>query len=1387
MTHAAQPDQPADPHRFRLSRAGIHQVWQYDEEFRFGDGRLLLRGKNGAGKSKALEILLPFLLDGDTRRLDAAGGGKTTLRWLMLGGWSGGTNRLGFVWLEFARVEDGESETLTLGAAIKASTSTNEAKATYFVTTRVVEGLHLRDPSRRPSVDQLRELVGPENCYERAGEYRARVARELFGLTDLARYRNLVHLLYGLRRPTIGDRIESGELVNVLRDALPPLDDDLLDRVAHNFDDLDAVRDELGRLERTDAALTTFLASYRGYLRGVLRHRTGLVQKSLAELREARRETGAAERRLASLTEQETAAAKAVEDLDRARRDAEAQLRALRDSAAYQALTDLRERRERVTAHRQAVRAAWNASAIARTAEESAVQRLGQETDDIGRGLTDLRGDVRHLRGLVRSSGLDEALVPESPAAGTTVLAPAVTGVLTDETGRLLEVSRSTVRAVGLLPGQLEEWRHGLGEATTVAKARRRAARELRGDLDQVTAAERKADGLREQAGRMEAEVVAADERRQARQNELLEVSGAYADAVRAWARGLPDPEPVTRLVGTPDDSDLPVEDRALPPATPETIAVAARTSSEPVLRAHEERRDELLSLEREIGNSLASAREELRHWERTEDPEPPRSRYSTAERDPATGAPLFLLVDHDSTVPERDQAGIEAALEASGLLSAWVAADGRVLAPDTNDVVVRTDLPAGGADLTSVLRPVPGHGVSEAVLTRVLEAVGFGPSDAHSWISVDGRWRLGALGGAHTKNRSEYIGASVRAATRERRIAELRSQVGTLEAALAAHRGTRAEVEQDRDRLRRVLEAVPPGRDLTGAWSTYESAVEETTRRRGVLAAATRAAEQAWAGAVQLRARVQTKATAEGLPFDLDGVTRIVADVEQVLNDLQRFERTTSRILDTLDAHALSRTTWQDARARRETAESEYDTARSTMDEAVGELHALEAAVGADEAEILAQENAAEQRLTTALTALPEAVGTRDRLHDERILAGAARDTALADRAALESRVVAGSGQLRRPLGMPGLPAAADLGDLTEVVSSYDRSQDEDVRARIRALTALAAEIESRLGPTGRDVGDTAILGAGDRMREGLSGGYDAEVSEVDGIKRFALHDDAGAHDVAVVGERIRAAASDARQRLSTREQEVFERYLLGELGDHLTQQLLSARSLVRQMNDTLEDVRSSHGIGARLQWELPKEAGADLAAAVGLLDNVSAMRTRDQSAQLREVLRQRIEEARQADPGAGYARHLRVALDYRTWFVFTVMVTDSANPSVRRRLSHRTALSQGEQRVVSYLVLFAAAAAHFASVGRSAPTAPRLILLDDAFAKVDEPTHGRLLGLLVALDLDFVITSERLWGCFPTVPSLHIYECLRDPQQRGVATVHFTWDGKSKRLVSV
>ena len=72
-----------DAARFRPSRCGVVNLWDYrDEEFVFADGRLVLRGPNGSGKTKALEVLFPFLFDGriEPRRLNPFAGEERTMR-----------------------------------------------------------------------------------------------------------------------------------------------------------------------------------------------------------------------------------------------------------------------------------------------------------------------------------------------------------------------------------------------------------------------------------------------------------------------------------------------------------------------------------------------------------------------------------------------------------------------------------------------------------------------------------------------------------------------------------------------------------------------------------------------------------------------------------------------------------------------------------------------------------------------------------------------------------------------------------------------------------------------------------------------------------------------------------------------------------------------------------------------------------------------------------------------------------------------------------------------------------------------------------------------------------------------------------------------------------
>jgi uncharacterized protein (TIGR02680 family) len=492
--------------------------------------------------------------------------------------------------------------------------------------------------------------------------------------------------------------------------------------------------------------------------------------------------------------------------------------------------------------------------------------------------------------------------------------------------------------------------------------------------------------------------------------------------------------------------------------------------------------------------------------------------------------------------------------------------------------------------------------------------------------------------------------------------------------------------------------------------------------------------------------------------------------------------------VLSAADGHRGGRTDYERAESARRDAESDYAEPLGRLETARRTVQAMEEALGATEQEILAREAAATRRLEAVGRQLPHTRRDLAEVHDLRVRAEEDERVQRETLAVQEAEVLARGRRLRTALSLPGVLRGAGLDpDADDGALKSPDPVHHDVRERIAALRLLGDAVRRGLDAERRDISDTTLLNRHTDLRDHLSGGYDATIEEHDGIKLCRLVDDHGPHDIAVVGERIATEAAEARDRLTEREREVFQRFLTGELGDHLSSQVLAAGALVAALNSTLATVRTSHGLGVTLDWKLADGVEADVKAAVDLLRSPSGLRTREQSEQLRDVLQRRIEDARRADPAAGYAAHLRTALDYRGWFAFTPWVVNDAAPGSRRKLSGRTGLSQGEQRVLSYLVLFAAAAAHFTSLADTAPHTPRLILLDDAFAKVDEPTHARLGRILVDLDLDFVLTSERLIGNWPDVPSLHIYECLRDPHVRGVATLHYTWNGRQRRLMSV
>jgi hypothetical protein len=92
----------------------------------------------------------------------------------------------------------------------------------------------------------------------------------------------------------------------------------------------------------------------------------------------------------------------------------------------------------------------------------------------------------------------------------------------------------------------------------------------------------------------------------------------------------------------------------------------------------------------------------------------------------------------------------------------------------------------------------------------------------------------------------------------------------------------------------------------------------------------------------------------------------------------------------------------------------------------------------------------------------------------------------------------------------------------------------------------------------------------------------------------------------------------------------------------------------------------------------------------------------------------------------------------------------------------------------------LFAAASSHYEGAN---PLAPRLVLLDEAFAGIDDEARANCMALIREFDLDFVMTSEREWGCYPQLPGLAICQLTRREGMEAVLVTRWSWDGRERR----
>jgi uncharacterized protein (TIGR02680 family) len=1375
----SQPREPRPPRRFderwRLSRAGIVNVWFYlDNEFDLSGGRLILRGTNGSGKSRALEMLLPFLLDADRRRMDATGAARVNLDDLMRTGAQGQSNRIGYLWLELAR----PGEYLTVGALARHSQSASNTKVWYFTTPlRVGEGLPLMSASREPlSRDALTELIGAERITESAHAHRDHVRTLVFGLHGDAgrdRYDGLLQLLHTLRAPDVGNRIDEGRLPQILLESLPPLQEDALSRAGEQLDGLTETRLAQQRLEDSAREVDKFLGVYRRYAADTLRTRAQETLAATVAVTEARSRATQLGEELVALEEESKRREAAVQELAEERSEIDAALRAIEKREIFKTADDLVQRDQKVA------ELARSAGRDLAEAERSRDQH-GREIGGAGRALVELRGAaddaaaaLAETRDALTDAGLPAAGLPEEIRVAEHAAEPGSALVRTQRDGDPQPVARPAASRADVIPADLDAAQElaraaaaGAGERLGLAQRRLDEAQRLEQAEQRVLGMEAEADQLRDAA---EEDAATADGH--ARERDIAAV--ALAGAWRAWCR---DPQ-TTELLGEADWATHPLvgplirdaealtgEDGPSLDGLDEVADVAARPAREAVATARAEL-DRAASDDHAQETALRAERADLAA---ERDPKPDEPAWLDGGRQ---GEPLWRCVDFAGHLDDGQRAGLEGAMLAAGLLSAVIQPDGTVLAAD-GELLIGPGAGRPERSLIGALRPDPAAALPAPTITSVLATVGFEDPGATTAVFADGRWRNGPLRGRHLAAKARHIGAAARAAHRQERIAAIDADLAELARRADQREQQRAELDGTVRALDRMVEARPRTAEL---FATRRVAAESAGRANRSAVKAARESERArqqratWTGELSTH---QATCAHLGLPSGKDALADVTAAAARARDGATQLGRELNRLAGSARRHQEQLERVADAEAVRDRAEREAGATWTRW-------HAEASALAAQHDAIDLSLEQAQKELAAAQRAQVEAARDWEDASKAASTLGPKLGTAQADSRAANreadeqlGRMAAMGHRFNRSVTLAGLAAAATTASLATIV------QPDQLDQVVAAANGVLGQV-----PAARPVASqTMVMNAFREFDREVSGQLDVGYTSEDNVFLIEV---AGVGDERTLAGAARILATrveSGRAALSEREREVFTRFVLGGVAEELRRRVNQADQLVSAMNTSLKGIRTSNGIGVRLGWGLREEHAA-LGRILELVATSDAVRSEAQNTQLTELLRQRVEEFHAADPSSGYAAHLAAALDYRQWHEVNVTILGPEEGQTRR-LSRRAKLSQGETRFVSYVTLFAAADGYLSSLGDDG-RALRMILLDDAFAKVDESTVAELMGLLVGLDLDFVMTGHALWGCFPQVPQLDVYEVRRSNGSSAVTT-HVHWDGRNRHLRS-
>lgn len=1352
--------------RWVMNRAGLLNFWYYDEEtFQFSDGKLLLRGSNGSGKSVTMQSFLPVLLDGKKTpdRLDPFGSKARRMEDYLLGEKEvvDRDERTGYLFLEYKKQSTDQYITTGIGMQAKRNKG---IKSWYFLITdnrRIGQDFHLAQVQlgeKIPlSAKELENRIGQGGyVVSTQKEFMELVNKYVFGFPTTEAYEDLIKLLIQLRSPKLSKDFKPTVIYEILESALPPLTDDELRSLSDTIESMDTTQQQIEQLERELESIQRIEQAYDKYNQYVVAERAYQWKKATLKKTDAEKDVQTLKKEIEALEEELNQNKQDLVSYTREQTVAEQAKSNLQQHEVWSLEKDIQAKRkdaEEVKDNIDKLEKKW-------TEKNRLLNDKWNEKEEVELELIDMESKSTTILEELSYEGAEAAFHPHE--------------VNIKDYDRIgseqfdFAVWQKEAKDHQMLLTDLEKLAEKEEMYTQRHEELQRESSEKKQKVDEI---QKEIDHLQEWV----------DQTQQKIETSIFQWINDHPKVTYSAE----SQQQIARLVqGLYEKNryDI-VRDKLL------------SGIYEYEGQINKEKAD-FKSMKENKENEIQMVEEELLLVKQKKMVEPERAEGTIQFRkqlieEGKAFIPFYAAVEYRDEVTEEQKERIESALNKIGILDSLIT-EGPL--PLKEDSMLLTEPKLLGYTLADYLKPDLDEDslISNEYVDEVLRSISLEKDGSGFHIDIDGTYSIGCIvGHAPKEGESKFIGRASRKRHQKQLISQLEAKIHALQDELSEIMSDIAKLEEELVQVQEMKQTIPTDSELSELFNQLVERKKDYHAEQESLNRIDQEWKKVHESLQQVRVELRQKGSHLNITLKTENITNSLNASRNYIDYLHDFVLVTNKMNHLSKQQRSIKERMDEIELELEELKGEQNIKLSQLQQLKAFIESIEkqlALKGIDEVreeirKVQQQLEDARKKINELNKVIPaEEVEIASKRKE---ITKVERDLHFWQNMSNEWARIVKKEKEREFVEISNLDAQSIF---TQYESFYLNNERQKI---LEKLTKTFYNEQANLTEY-RMIEFTDDEEKLDWVTP-YSIDYEAYLLEWEQLKgRRIIQLEYNGQRVSpyFVSTAVKTTHSEQKSWLDEQDKQLYEEIIVNSIGKILRTRIQRAESWVRKMDKIMSERDNSSGLIFSIAWKpltAESEQEMDTRDLVALLQRDSKFLNEEDLNNITRHFQSRIGRAKEIiqlrNEGTTLHQVLKEVLDYRKWFTF-VLSFKRENEPTKRELTNNAffKFSGGEKAMAMYIPLFTAA---FSRYKEASDMAPYIVSLDEAFAGVDENNIRDMFEVVEQLGFNYIMNSQALWGDYDTISSLSICELVRPKNADYVTVIRYQWDGKQRSLL--